>query len=287
MRLALGNGAELAVVPSEADGEPAFALRERGGGLRHLAVSTRGVGRFLVQVNEARALRPPPARDRCGFACDDPRHPLSIVERRPRLTIDVLDLAFIPQGFPIDPRGHWLIVPSAAGRLPHRPQRLRARDVAALVQLAAAAPAALLFYNSLDAGGGTVDHLHAQLLAEVPRLPTEALAAASRGLAPLAGWPAPVLGGAVDAATLTDAVLRLQAAGVAFNLLLRGGVAWLAGRVRRQAPSVGLVVAALEVGGLFVLSDPCRAAALDQRALETALRETLLPLPALRAAIAG
>ena len=285
LRIAVGDGTELSVSPSSIDGGAAFTLSEPGGGLRRIGISSRGVGRFQLQLNEARALRPPLLRDRCAFVCDDRRHPLSIVDRAPRLTIEGLDLACLPQGFPIDPRGHWLIVPTAGDELPHRPQRLTEADVVSLLELSIAAPGALVFYNSLDAGGGTVDHLHAQLLTRLGRLPIEAIAAPSRVLTPVIGWPVAVLCGRPDGVALATAVMRLQDAAPGFNLLLRGGSVFLAGRLRRTAPAAGLTVAALELGGLFIVSEARLAATLDAAALAAALRETVLPLSRLRAAV--
>jgi hypothetical protein len=259
--------------------------------------------RNLLRVRKFGALPPvtrfgriaePSARAACSFREDKPDDPASIMKRRHLPIGGLANLVGIPNGFPIAKDGQYLLLRAEVGPeglvgYPHRPQVLTPGFVAGLLGAARAAGRNWAVGYNPWGGGASVDHEHGHAVRV--KFPVEDAPRITVGdfFYPF-GWPAGCLGiETADAATLWDAIDRLQRRSIPVNLLIRGETVFIYGRrpdaeLTSEFPSN--VMAFFELSGVLAISDEQVFHALTAELVATAMRRTTVSVEGLLSALA-
>ena len=258
---------------------------------------------FVCQYNGYRALRPggqlkplgkqvaiSAAPERCRFSCRDASDPLSLLVRNPLLTVALSNYAWniYYNAAPIDPNGHYLLVPTDNSVLTHYPQKLSVAFVEDAVSLFHQFEgAALLFFNSLHSGA-SVNHIHFQAIARSSPLPAEtwpleeSTQKTAQKYALLKNYPAKVMvfRKEVSPTDLFGHIHALQQRDIPFNLMFAGSRILLIPRnidheIVAEFPGNG--IAALGVCGKIITVDRQAYLNADKHRIASAFAKMMLP----------
>jgi hypothetical protein len=221
----------------------------------------------------------------CGFFCQDANNPSSILRREPLCQIELKHHLFHAYHnlAPIDAMGHFIWIPVRFDKqqlsAPHYPQKLDAALIEDFFLLRTISSNLLLVFNSLQAGA-TVNHLHFQAIYRARPLAIEKQRATPCGpFHILNEYPATALmfRGSESIVLVTEQVMRLQEAGVPFNLLSTDEAVFLIprnseGEVTAELPSDRL--SALDVSGRIVTVYKNAYDSITKERIEAALRTT-------------
>jgi hypothetical protein len=263
------------------DNKPRYFARNltSGADIRYNIASEQIAEGFWKSFNPYRCLRPKPLVKRkagvldapselaaeCGFKCDDPKHPWSLLSRDP------VNVLLMPGGYwasyynfsPFEAEGHFLLLPvRVRGNLlvlPHFPQRLTREFLADGISLFAAGEGLLFLFNSLHAGASQ-NHFHFQAVAATQKYAITRHQPPSGSYAPLENYPIRGLAISIECPldTIYGFIRRLEAASVPFNLVMTGKAIYLMPRkaeceIVEEFPYG--VLASIEMAGRLILSD--------------------------------
>ena len=259
-----------------------------------LAARASTVGGYPILLRANRALRPP-AAPKLGdlvphdeATCSMCSGPLRL-ELRPMVAQAVAatgrcwDVHFNIS--PMEPRGHFLLVPEIARAANRRQQKLTAEDCVDLVAIGRACASQLCVNFNAPRAGASQNHLHAHAWA-MPE-PYPLLAAAARAALPLVGeveaaileWPASCVrlrGGTIEAAGAV--VEELCAQCPVHNVCVIGGDTFVfvrspEGEISDWVP--GLKLGSIQLLGAMVVDSAAQFQAAERPgAVEAALRDT-------------
>lgn len=145
-------------------------------------------GGYFCTLNGYRTLRPssgypsigrqrdiPPSSSVCRFHCQNSAHPLSLLNRKPLLSVRLAH--FIWNAYynaaPLQSKGHFLWIPTQLeNSLPHWPQQLTPALIEDAIALFNQLSNVILYFNGLHAGA-SVNHIHFQSVYHESPLPVE------------------------------------------------------------------------------------------------------------------
>jgi len=262
-----------------------------------------GLG-FTCQFNGYRALRPggqpkpvgrqadiSPDPERCRFSCQNPRDPLSLLNRQPLLQRPLQHFVWRAyyNAAPIDPDGHFLWVPTdSTTGLVHLPQRLSLKLLEDAFTLFQQLEHTLLFFNSLHSGA-SVNHIHFQAMNYAQPLPAELWPLAKRSPGRpdlpdydlLEGYPANVMVFSVQSnpQTVFKWIDIMQQQEIPFNLMFLGDRLILIPRsadheIVSEFP--GNSIAALGMCGKIITVDRAGYLQANKEAIESAFAKMTL-----------
>ncbi len=262
-------------------------------------------GIFQKRFNRLRKLRPggqdrkpgrqddlPAGAERCGFYCQDPTNPLSLLVRPMLGTVspkEVPGLHFswnvYPNLAPFEPGGHFLLLPSGNfPELPHFPQLFTPLLLQDSFNLCQQSKELMVFFNSRHAGA-TQDHFHLQALFRESPFPIEAATRNRFGnrLGEYIGVDYP-LNALVYTVSDSEAwcryILKLQTKGIPLNLVFLNDRFFVVPRdvnneIVAEFPNV---LASMEISGKFIIPDREAFARATEERIRVALRRITLAL---------
>jgi diadenosine tetraphosphate (Ap4A) HIT family hydrolase len=256
---------------------------------------------FILQLNPYRSLKPKPetlglgrqadssgdVKD-CFFACQQPANPLSLLRRDIHIQTRFANYQWVAlhNALPIERNGHFLWVPvnthGAILAFPHWVQVLTLPLLEDFLQLAASSTDAMMFYNSMHAGG-SVNHIHYHSVCRERAMPIESAATASRGgHVFLSDYPACglVYPAGTPAEHIWVHVEKLQERAIPINLIHSGQRTFLFARdieheVVAEFPKG--ILAGMELAGRPITTDESFYQHASWAMLQTALRKSTLP----------
>jgi hypothetical protein len=290
-----------------AEGPQQYALHVETGRDIQTGVVERSLGRYglRLQWNVYRALKPQfqkpqlhthgasqervysPEVEECLFACQDPAHPLSLLQRHSpfQTTLKNFQWAALPNAVPVEQNGHFLWVPvvinSAAHAFPHWLQVLTEPLLEDFLMLAAVSSNCMTYFNSLYAGA-SVNHIHFQSVQRESEMPIEqASIVETGGRCFLEDYPASGLmyPNGTEARKIWRDIDRLQGLNIPFNLIQSGGRTYLAPRnIEHEmvAEFPGAILAAMEIAGKAITTEEAYYRKADWQTLQAALRKSTL-----------
>jgi hypothetical protein len=286
------------------EGPQQYALHVETGQDIRAGVMERPLGRYdlTLQWNVYRALKPQfqkplldtkqqrvysPEVNECLFACQDPGHPLSLLQRHSpfRTTLKNFQWAALPNAIPVEQNGHFLWVPvvsdAATRSFPHWLQVLTLPLLEDFLMLGSVSSNSMIYFNSLYAGA-SVNHIHYQSVQREQEMPIEKSSISSRGdRSYLKDYPASGVVYAKDtpAEKIWRDIDQLQNRSIPFNLLHTGGRTFLAPRnieyeMVEEFP--GAILAAMEIAGKAITTEEWYYREADWSALYAALHKSTL-----------
>ena len=205
----------------------------------------------------------------CGFKCQEPDHPWSLLKREPLGVIASSHETWIAVAnfAPIEANGSFIIVPTrfeSRVSLPHVPQIMTRERLADGLDAFNASIGLMWFWNSAHAGATQPGHFHYQAVVTGDRLYPLALQCVPEGGShaylhdyPIAGLAFP-LGAAMDVEVVWSAVSRFQDADIPFNLIMLNQTSYLIPRNAEAEVTADFpygVWGSLELAGRLILSN--------------------------------
>ncbi len=246
--------------------------------------------KFIIQLNEFRALRPVHTPHTlgiqpevsglihdCRFACADKKNPLSLSNRHVLLSLKLKNYTwnFYSNAFPHDTNGHFLIVPSVNKKLPHLKQVFEPKLTTDVLLLADKASGLIIIFQSLHAGA-SVNHFHLQAFFNNGKI------ALSSGLIKnnvLENYPVPAFVYKLkkENAHIQKAIKILQEENVPFDLIALNKNVYIFPRnpdheVVSEFPQG--VIGAMDIAGKFITSDRKTYQTFDIHKLYRSLNKT-------------
>jgi hypothetical protein len=272
-------------------------------------------GVFQKQFNRLRKLRPggqdrKPGRqedlqsgvEKCGFYCQEPKNPLSLLVRPLLGTLtstDSLKLRFAwnvyPNLAPFEPGGHFLFLPSGGfPELPHFPQVFTPFLLEDCMNICRSGADLMVFFNSRHAGA-TQDHFHLQAVFHSSKSAKLAIESAiesaikspdrsNTGPARLSDYPLNALVYTLEdkahCQNLEQDLRELQTKDVPFDLIFLAGQMVLVPRdinneIVAEFPNL---LASMEVSGKFIIPERDVFQRTTEERIRVALGRIALPL---------
>ena len=254
-------------------------------------------GGYFCILNGYRTLRPsdgypsigrqpdiPSAPHTCRFYCQNPVHPLSLLNREPLLNVPLPHFTWNAyyNAAPLQPEGHFLWIPTQPeNSLPHWLQQLTPALIEDALALFAQVSDVILYFNGLHAGA-SVNHIHFQAVYHTQALPVES--------APVKDYKdyqlltncliEPAVFSAERSDQLIHYVEALQRCGLPFNLLMASNRVLVIAKDSAHEIVAELHpngMAALEVCGAITVSDRATFTSLNASRLKQALQKMVVP----------